>query len=129
VPAIIALVINDGAASPVAHTFNPVTTNGSMAKWADRAPGVPSGYLQLSQEVVGPSGARTTHKVTMGLMVPVMAVVSGVNQVVRYSSGQLVLNIHPDSTLAERDDLLTYFANLCNHASIKTSVENLEPHY
>jgi hypothetical protein len=128
-PAIAALSINDGQASPVAHSFDPVTTDGSLAKWADRSPSIPSGYRLISFEVVPPSGNRTTWKVTAGFTNPTVATVDGVDTVVRYSSAQVVLNIHPDSLLQERKDLLAYVANFLDHATIKTSVNNLEPVY
>lgn len=128
-PAIAALTINDGQASPAAHTFDPVTTDGSLAKWADRSPSIPAGYRSLSWEVVPPSGNRTTHKLTLGISVPVVATVNGVDTVVRYSSGQVVLNVHPESLLQERKDLLAYVANFLGIAGVKTSVQNLEPYY
>jgi hypothetical protein len=49
--------------------------------------------------------------------------------VVRYNSAQVVLNIHPQSTLQERKDILAYVANTLGLATVKTSVENLEPFY
>lgn len=128
-PAIAALTINDGLATPVAHTFSPVTTDGSMARWADRSPSIPSGYRLISHEVAGPSGNRTTHKMTFGFMCPVVATVNGVDTVVRYSSAQLVLNIHPDSLLQERKDLFAYVKNFLANAGVQTSVENIEPYY
>lgn len=128
-PAIAALSINDGLATPVAHTFSPVKTDGSMAQWADRSPSIPSGFRLISHEVLPPSGNRTTHKVTFGFMNPTVATVNGVDQVVRYSSAQLVLNIHPDSLLQERKDLLAYVANFLANANVKTSVEQIEPFY
>lgn len=128
-PAIAALTINDGLATPVAHTFSPVKTDGSEAKWADRSPTIPSGFRLISHEVVGPSGNRTVHKVTLGFMMPTVATVNGVDQVVRYSSAQLVLNIHPDSLLQERKDLLAYISNTLADANMKTSVWNIEPFY
>lgn len=128
-PAIAALTVNDGLATPVAHTFSPVTTDGSSAKWADRSPSIPAGYRTISQEVAGPSGSRTVHRITWGFMNPTVATVDGSDKVVRYSSAQVVLNIHPDSTLQERKDLLAYVANSLGLATMKTSVENLEPFY
>jgi hypothetical protein len=128
-PAIAALTINDGLASPAAHTFNPVTTDGSKAAWADRAPAVPAGYLQISHEMLPPSGSRTVYKLTAGYMMPVLGTVDGVQQVVRYSSAQVILNIHPESALQERKDLLAYVANSLGLAGWKTSVENLEPYW
>lgn len=128
-PAIAALSVNDGLATPVAHTFSPVSTDGSTAKWADRSPSIPAGFRTISEEVAAPSGSRTVYRVTWGFMNPTVAAVDGVDTVVRYSSAQVVLNIHPDSTLQERKDLLAYVANTLGLAGMKTSVENLEPYY
>jgi hypothetical protein len=51
------------------------------------------------------------------------------DQVVRYSSAQVNLNIHPDATLQERKDLLAYLVNFFQNSTVKTSVENIEPFY
>lgn len=128
-PAIAALTINDGQTTPVGHSFAPVTTDGSTAKWADRSPSIPSGFRTISYEVAGPAGSRTTNKLQAGFMNPTVATVNSVDQVVRYSSAQVTLNIHPDATLQERKDLLAYIVNFFNNATVKASVENLEPFY
>jgi hypothetical protein len=62
-------------------------------------------------------------------MTPTVAAVDGSDTVVRYNSGQVILNLNPNSTLQERKDLLAYVANTLANATIKTSVENLEPFY
>jgi uncharacterized protein YllA (UPF0747 family) len=62
-------------------------------------------------------------------MIPVVATVNGVDTVVRYSSAQVTLNVHPEALLQERKDLLAYVANFFGHATIKSSVENVEPVY
>lgn len=128
-PAIAALVINDGASTPVAHTFNPVTTNGSLAKWADRSPSIAAGFRTITEEVLEPSGNRTAYKITFGFYFPVVAAVNGVDTVVRFGSAQLVFNMAPDSTQQERDDNLTYVINTMSNASVRSSVELLEPFY
>jgi hypothetical protein len=128
-PAIAALSINDGLAVPVAHSFAPVTTDGTQAKWADRSPTIPAGFRTISYEVAPPSGNRTTNKLQMGLMNPTVATVNSVDTVVRYSSAQITLNIHPEATLQERKDLLAYCVNFFTNATVKTSVENIEPFY
>lgn len=127
--AIAALTIADGQASPANHTFSPVSTNGAKAQWADRSPSIPAGYRVITFEVTPPSGNRTTHKAAMGLMNPTVATVNSVDQVVRYSSAQVILNVHPESTLQERKDLLAYVANFLAIADIKTCIQNLEPVY
>lgn len=128
-PAIAALSINDGLATPVVHTFSPVSTDGSKAKWADRSPSIPAGYRIISHEVSEPNGTRTAYRVTVGFYTPTVATVNGVDTVVRYSSAQLTLNLAPDSSLQERKDLLAYVANSLANANVKTSVEQLEPFY
>lgn len=128
-PAIATLTIADGQASPVNHSFDPVTTDGSLAKWADRSPTIPSGYRTIQLEVSPPSGNRTTNKWQAGFNMPVVATVNGVDTVVRNSSAQLTLNIHPESTLQERKDLMAYIANMLAIAGVKTSLQNLEPYY
>jgi len=123
------LTVNDGLATPAAHTFAPQSTNGSVAKWADRSPSIPAGYRTISHELAEPNGNRTVNKITMGFMNPVVVAVDGVDTVVRYSSAKVELNIHPQSSLQERKDLLAYVANTLGLATVKTSVENLEPFY
>lgn len=128
-PAIAALTINDGLGVPVAHTFSPVSTDGSKAQWADRSPSVPAGFRLISQEVLPPSGNRSTYKVTWGFMFPVLATVDGTDVVVRYTAVSISANFHPNSTLQERKDAMAYVGNTLANAAVKTSVENLEPHY
>jgi cell division protein FtsX len=60
---------------------------------------------------------------------PTVATVNGVDTVVRNSSAQVTLNIHADSTLQERKDLLAYIANFLGVAGVKISEQNLEPYY
>lgn len=128
-PAIATLSVNDGQAAPVAHSFAPVTTDGSKAQFADRSPSIPSGFRTISHEVLPPAGARTVNKISLGFMVPVVATVDSVDKVVRYSSAQVILNVHPDAVLQERKDLLAYVANTLGLAQVKASVENIEPFY
>lgn len=128
-PAIAALAINDGQTTPVSHSFAPVTTNGSLAKFADRSPTIPAGFRTFSHEVSEPSGSRTTNKIASGLYLPVVATVDGVDQVVRYNSFSGTLNVHPDATLQERKDLLAYIVGFYSNALVKQTVENIEPFY
>lgn len=130
-PAIAAMTINDGQTVPVSHTFSPQTsqTKDSAAVWMDRSPTVPAGYKQISLEVSPPSGNRTVYRLSLGFKDPVVAAVDSVDTVVRFNSGSVVMNFHPDSTLQERKDLLAYIANSLAEADIISAVQNLEPAY
>lgn len=128
-PAIAALSINDGASTPVAHTFNPVSTTGARASWADRSSGLPSGYLTLTHEVRQPGQVGSAYRIIIGANNPVVADVAGVDQVVRNSSAKVELNFSALSSEQERKDLLAYVTNFLSNASVKTSVQNIEPFY
>lgn len=130
-PAIAALTINDGQTVPVSHTFSPQTsqTNDSPAVWLDRSPTIPAGYKQISLEVLPPSGNRTVHRASLGFKDPKVATVDSVDTVVRFNSGSIVINIHPDSTLQERKDILAYMANALDEPDVVSAVLNLEPAY
>lgn len=128
-PAIAAIVINDGAGTPVAHTFSPVTTNGSKAQWADRSAAIPSAFSTIEHSVEAPSGNRSVYRVTMGFKFPRTATVDGVTVVARYDSAQVLLNASPDSTLQDRKDDWALMSNFMANSTVKTSVENLEPFY
>lgn len=128
-PALATLTINDGAATPVAHTFSPVSTNGSHAYWADRSQATPAGYFKVDHNVENPNSSRTVYRVTMGFGVPTLASIDGVQTVVRTNSAQVVFNLHPDSTLQERKDLLAFVANSLGLTDVKNSVWNIEPFY
>lgn len=128
-PAIAALSINDGAETPVAHVFSPVTTDGSKAGWADRAPGIPSGFRTISNDVRAPSGAGAAYRSVWGFNIPVTATVGDVVTVVRNSSAKVELNFSSQSTEQERMDLLAYVRNTLSLTAAEESVKNVEPFY
>lgn len=128
-PTLARITINDAAGTPVAHNFDPVILQGGTAKWADRSPSIPSGFRTISREVAAPVGSRSTYKVTDGFYMPEVAEVDGSDKVVRYSSGKLELNIHPESTLQERKDLHAYLTNWLANSDVKNSIFYLEPFF
>lgn len=128
-PAIAPLVLKDGQTVPADHTFGVVTTNGSSAQFAERSSASPAGYYSLTHEVGRPATPSAAHRVKLGFNIPVMATVEGVPTVVRNSSAQVVFNCSTQSTEQERKDLLAYVANALADASVKSTVQNLEPFY
>lgn len=128
-PAIGNLVLKDAAATPLDHTFSPVTTNGSKGEWANRVGTTPKGFETLQLEVLKPSGGSTAYRLKAGLNDPVEATVNGVVSVVRNCSFSCSLNFSPDSTAQERLDLLALVASLFGHVTVKSMVQNLEPAY
>lgn len=126
-PAIAALSINDGQASPAAHTFAVNGTSGLLATWLEKAAGSPNGYFRLTHEVREAKSTTGAHRVIVSLNMPTVATVDGVITKVRNSSAQVVFNFAQDSTLAERKDLLAYIYNVLGNATMKPAIYDIEP--
>lgn len=128
-PAISNIAINDGAATPVSHTFAVVSTTGAKAEWSDRSPGSPAGFLGISHEVRRPATANAAQRVVIGFNIPVLESVDGKLQVTRFSSAKVEFNLANLSTEQERKDVLAYVRNFLANADVATSVTNVEPFY
>jgi hypothetical protein len=128
-PALKSIIVNDGQATPAAHTFGVVSQQGSRTDWVERSAGTPAGFYTLNHEVRKPSSPSGAHQVRIGIGIPVTATVDGALKVVRTSSAQVVFNLSNESTLQERKDLLAYITNLLSDADVKTTVQNVEPFY
>lgn len=136
--AIAALTINDGAAPPVAHTFNPVNIdNAGVARWADRIGGIAVGFPVVSLSMRQPTAGSRAWKLVGKVVVPTLEVTSpstgtGIQPAPTkaydvLASFEMVL---PErSTLQQRKDGLAFFRNFLANAVITTSVENFESVY
>lgn len=128
-PAIAPLSINDGQATPVAHSFVPVTTDGSVAKFAEKTAGIPLGYYILTHEVRQPKSDTGAIRVLTSLAMPTTQTVNGVLSVVRNSSAQVTFNFAQDSTDQERKDLTAYVRNFLSNATVVAANWGVEPFY
>lgn len=139
-PAIAAVAINDGQATPVAHTFSPVNIDSmGIAKWADRSGGIALGFptLTFMQKSPSPKGARN-YKTSIKVVLPVLEATSpststGI-QPAPTKAYDLIANIEfvlPErSTLAQRNDLLAYVKNFLANATVVTpAVQSFESVY
>lgn len=136
--AIAPIVINDGASTPVAHTFAPVTIDSSsVAKWADRSGGVSIGFPGLSYSLKNPSNGSANYKLQAKVVLPVLeqtspSTATGIQPAptVAYN---LIANIElvlPErSTLADRKNLVAFVRNYLANAVITNGVENYETVY
>lgn len=137
--AIANVVINDGLATPVAHTFAPVTIDAQgVAKWADRSGGISVGFPTLSYSLKNPTGNSKSYKMTAKVTLPVLEQTSpststGIQPapVVGYNLIANVEMVLPErSTTQDRKNLLAYVKNFMANASVVTAgVENYETVY
>lgn len=137
--AIAPIVINDGKATPVAHTFAPVTINSAgVASWADRSGGISIGFPQLTYSLKNPTTGSRSYKLTAKVVLPVLeqtspSTATGIQPapVVGYNLLANIELVLPErSTLADRNDLIAFVRNyLANAAVITAGVQNYETVY
>lgn len=79
------IVINDGATTPVAHTFKPISRDANgVVHYADQSGGVPIGYARVTINVKqapatlapGSTAKSTVNRVRFKIEIPVLEVTS-----------------------------------------------------
>lgn len=136
--AIAALVLADGQATPVNHTFNPVNIDqAGVAKWADRSGGIALGFPVVTFSLRNPSKTSRNYKVSAKVVVPVLEVTSpstatGIQPAptLAYNMTGTIDMILPErSTLGQRDDLRAYMKNVLGHAVLTAAAQSFESVY
>lgn len=138
-PAIGNVVINDGATTPVAHTFAPAGIEGATALYADRSGGIPVGYftLDVSLRKPSPKSIEKQYLATFRIITPILeqtspSTASGIQPAptVGYKPIATVQFWLPErSTLQNRKDLRKLVQNLMADSVVTSVVENLESVY
>lgn len=138
-PAIGNIVINDGAATPVAHTFAPAGISGIVASYADRVGGIPVGYPTIDASLRAPSNQsrEKMYLATVRIKTPILDVTSpstatGIQPApsVGYTPiAELKFWLPERSTLQNRKDLRAFAKNIMADAVVTALVETLENVY
>lgn len=136
-PAFTALTINDGLATPVAHTFAQKTLIGTEATYVDRVGGITVGFPTVIVNSMPPTKTSRLSKVRMKVVLPVLEVVnaSTYNGITPAPTKAYDLTFDamfflPERcTLAQRKDILAYAKNLLANALTTSLVETQETIY
>lgn len=128
-PAIGNIALADAKTTPVTHTFAPVTTDGAVAKLANRAASIPQGFETLQIEVTQPQSPTAAYRVKVKASFPTVAAVEGQDAVVRVSSFECAFNFSQLSSAQDRKDVLKLMANLFINSQMISVCENVEPIY
>jgi len=134
------IVLNDGKATPVAHTFTPQKIEGETAFWENSAPGVPLGFEGLQVTVKRPktlSGNGQVYRVTAKVMLPTLEVTSpatgtGIQPgpTLAYTTwGEVTLVLPARGTAVDRKDLRTLMIGLLQNAIFVDAADNLRNTY
>jgi hypothetical protein len=133
--AIAPIVINDGKATPVAHTFQPVATNPPNYRENGNAAvpivGESESLLNLKR------GSGSVQKAVVTLRVPVLETQSGSAssgyeappKVAYYLQANIELFLHDRTTGDQRKDLRVLASNLLKDAQVLAMVDKLEHPY
>jgi len=141
-PARANIVVNDGKATPVAHTFNP-SEDGDVDLFEDQSGGIAIGYPMIMvrfRRPLAPSNGQSSdaknrvYRIQLNISWPVLEVTSAstgtgiqpaptVAYVLRSNQEWLI----PErSALADRKDLRAIVYNTLNNADIKKVLEEQE---
>lgn len=145
-PARASITINDGKATPVAHTFSPSTEADNASLFEDKSGGIAIGFPSIMVRVRRPLPAKNgeasmanqrVYRVDLNVAVPTLESTSAstgtgippaptVAYVHRCNMGWIL----PErGTLADRKDLRAYVANLLANAGILSVLQDLEDYW
>jgi hypothetical protein len=145
-PALAAITINDGAATPVAHTFNPSGPDKNGVNYFyDRSGGIAVGFPSVSIDLREPrpvqaggaSLASRLYRATVKVVYPVLEVTSpttgtGIQPAPTKSYDMTVrmeFLLPERSTLQNRKDILAFAKNILANANVTSLVQDLESIY
>lgn len=126
------IVISDGQATPVPHTFTVIKpqNDASASEFRDLTRTAREQQIQITELVTRAKGNATRDKVKATIAVPILRTdIGGVTKVVDYLSVRLDFTVPQICTAAEKADLVAYAKNLAAHASISSAVVDSLPQY
>lgn len=128
-PSIADIILADGKATPVNHTFKVKACNNNLSVWEDRGGGIAIGYWQIKVKTEDNANVR---KVMMWLNQPVLEAAAGANQagftpaakVAYLPRSYTEFYLPMRGTTAERQDLVAMQTNMLLNAAIRDVVIN-----
>lgn len=126
-----AITVNDGAGTPVAHSFEPngafsVSEGVIKSSWIDRL----GHALEIGRAVIRedhrPSTNGSRERIRNVVEVPVVETVNGVQVRTRMHVIDIEVRFDPGAAQIERDHVAAYAKNLTAHAYYQTKVKTGE---
>lgn len=129
-PQLLPLTINDGATTPVAHTFNPVGIDSEgVARFRETATvAIGDSFITVKRST---SGTKDKVRVVLSRPVVVSETINGVDvpKLERIAFGEFTLSFDRTSTSKERDDLAAMMANALQHSVMQQVIVDREHFY
>lgn len=142
-PQISNIVINDGASTPVAHTFSPIGKDAKGVFWFEQTSPTPSsvlgakriGYKQVrvlnaQKQLTGESVVTyTLHVPTLETVANNSAGITPPPTLAYTEKARIEFVLAERSTSQERKDTRVFCLNLLGHAMTVANVDTLQPSY
>lgn len=125
-----AILLDDGAATPVEHTFSPsgIDLNGVARLYEAADTGSLDSRLAISLGVQLPKNGSQVARVTAKVVIPVMDLETSQTKVGEII-GTATFVLPKTATLAQRTDILALLANFLADPSVVAGVQDLESIY
>jgi hypothetical protein len=126
------LVIYDGQATPVAHTFKPARKTGEVIVWEERTSGnTPAGFFTFALSQNSPKAAKTVIKTKLMLEIPVEVLDSDTSQYSYPTSARFAFTVMvpKDASQSVRDDIAAYAKNFLADAVIQAVLSDMDVPY
>lgn len=132
--AIANIALQDAAATPVTHTFNPSSVKGDVASYANQAPLLPIGYELINATLTDPAGKSTVYRANVRLRMPVLKTTTdmggnSVTSVDYFLDANVEFLLPQRSTLQNRKDIRKMFVGLLGDAQVTGMIESLQHIY
>ena len=126
------IVIIDGAATPVAHTFVPLSITPALSTFVNRASAfTPEGFYTLGVSLNSATPSRHTYKVNLSIAVPVQVqdTDTGLYTVEDTTRCNVEFILPSNVAKARREDILAFCVNALQNVDVAGYVKDLEPVY
>lgn len=123
------IAVNNGAASPVSKSFAPQVVSPSESVFTERSAAISAGYQKITIKFDPANSNRASNRIDYNVDMPIVEVVSGVNQVTRTLRFKGYFVIPDTATAAERADLAAFVANGLDVANVRGVIKDLDPLY
>lgn len=122
------IVINDGAATPLAHAFLPMgkPAGSDYELYVERTAGKPEFQSEIRVKTQQPTRKGQPYKVSISMIQPKTVTVNSVETLDRQSRIDLSFTVGGKSVTQDRKDLRVLLTNLLANAQVVGIVDNLE---
>lgn len=129
-PSYTAYTINDGQATPVAHSFGPSgEKDGGSASFVDRSPVISALWKKITHVARMATSANAANRVQISILDPVGGTVDGQTVKIGQNLAKMEFNFRQNATDQEKKDLVAYASNWLGHATVKDGIIKTEPFY